>query len=130
NMIHMIRQIIDNDEKFRQILRGLNKKFYHQTVTSRQIEDYINKQSGINFDKVFEQYLTTTQIPVLESTTENGRLLYRWNNSLPGFAMPVKVYDTANNLVWIYPTEIFKKAPENVTSIKIDENFYVNTKNL
>ncbi|MEO6820798.1 MAG: M1 family metallopeptidase, partial [Ginsengibacter sp.] len=42
NMIHMIRQIIDNDEKFRQILRGLNKKFYHQTVTSRQIEDYIN----------------------------------------------------------------------------------------
>ena len=28
-----------NDEKFRNILRGLNKTFYHQTVTTKQIED-------------------------------------------------------------------------------------------
>lgn len=41
NMIHTIRQVINDDEKFRQILRGLNKTFYHQTVTTKQVEDYI-----------------------------------------------------------------------------------------
>ncbi|HEV7620485.1 MAG TPA: M1 family metallopeptidase, partial [Flavisolibacter sp.] len=29
NMMHTIRQVINNDEKFRQILRGLTKTFYH-----------------------------------------------------------------------------------------------------
>ena len=67
NLVHTIRQLINDDEKFRQILRGLNKTFYHQTVTSKQIEDYINEQSGVNFNRVYAQYLTTTKIPVLES---------------------------------------------------------------
>ncbi|HEX2683683.1 MAG TPA: M1 family metallopeptidase, partial [Ferruginibacter sp.] len=40
NMLHIIRQLVNDDEKFRQILRGLNKTFYHQTVTTRQVEDY------------------------------------------------------------------------------------------
>ncbi len=65
NMIHTIRQVINNDSLFRKILRGLNKTFYHQTVTGRQVQQYINRVSGINFDKVFQQYLQTTQVPVL-----------------------------------------------------------------
>ena len=56
NMLHTIRQVINDDEKFRQILRGLNKDFYHQTVTTKQIEDYINLKSGIDFSSVFNQY--------------------------------------------------------------------------
>ncbi|HEV2831220.1 MAG TPA: M1 family metallopeptidase, partial [Hanamia sp.] len=39
NMLHTIRQVINNDEKFRGILRGLNKTFYHQTVATKEIED-------------------------------------------------------------------------------------------
>jgi aminopeptidase N len=130
NMIHTIRQVINNDDKFREILRGLNKTFYHQTVTSRQIEDYINEKSGINFDKVFEQYLTTTQIPEIESKIVNGQLFYRWTNCIPGFEMPLKIYDSAMNPVWIYPTENFQQAPKNVNELKVDENFYVKTKTL
>ncbi len=53
NMIHTIRQVINNDEKFRQILRGLNKTFYHQTVTSKQIEDYIKQAIRHRFLKSF-----------------------------------------------------------------------------
>ena len=44
NMLHTIRQVINNDTIFRKILRGLNKTFYHQTVTTKQVEDYISKQ--------------------------------------------------------------------------------------
>ena len=72
NMMHTIRQVINDDEKFRNILRGLNKTFYHQTVTTKQIEDYISKQSGIDFSKVFDQYLRTIKIPVLEYKINNG----------------------------------------------------------
>ncbi len=38
NMIHMIRQVIHNDDLFRKIMRGLNQNFYHQTVTARDIQ--------------------------------------------------------------------------------------------
>jgi hypothetical protein len=57
NMLHTIRTVINDDEKFRQILRGLGKDFYHQTVTTKQIEDYISSKSGINFSKVLTNIL-------------------------------------------------------------------------
>ena len=66
NMLHTLRQLIENDEKWRQILRGLNSTFYHQTVTTEQIENYISQQSGIDLTEFFNQYLRTTKIPTLE----------------------------------------------------------------
>lgn len=130
NMIHMIRQIINNDEKFRSILRGLNKTFYHQTVTSKQVEDYINQKSGIDFSKVFEQYLTTTQIPKLEYKKIDGIIYYRWANCIDGFNMALKIYNAKGNLVFIHPSQKFKPVPKGVKEIKVDENFYVGTDDL
>ena len=130
NMIHAIRQIINNDEKFRNILRGLNKTFYHQTVTSKQVEDYINQQSGINFSKVFDQYLRTVQIPVLEYKKVNGQIYYRWTNCVDHFNMPLKVYNDKEKLIFIHPTPDFQKAPKSVKEIKVDQNFYVQTKDV
>ena len=63
NMLHTIRQVINDDEKWRRILRGLNQTFRHQIVTGQQVEDYISRQSGIDLSKVFQQYLTTTKMP-------------------------------------------------------------------
>jgi len=130
NMIHTIRQIINNDEKFRNILRGLNKTFYHQTVTGKQVEDYISQQSGINFSKVFEQYLTTTEIPTLEYKKVNGQIYFRWTNCVDHFNMPLKVYDEKGKLIFIHPTPVFQKAPKRLKEIKVDENFYVETKDV
>ena len=128
NMIHTIRQIINNDEKFRDILRGLNKTFYHQTVTTSQVEDYISQQAGINFSKVFDQYLRTTQVPVLEYKKEKGQIYYRWANCVDGFNMPVKIYDQNGKLIFIHPTQNFKAAPKGIADLKADENFYISTK--
>src|SRR5213075_1953958 len=66
NIMHMVREIIDNDSLFRNTLRGLTETFYHKTVDSKDIENYIIKKSGKNFSKFFDQYLRTTKIPVLE----------------------------------------------------------------
>jgi aminopeptidase N len=128
NMIHIIRQIINNDDLFRSILRGMNQTFYHQTVTTKQIEDYISKKSGIDFSKVFDQYLRTTEIPELEYKSVKGKLFYRWSNCINGFNMPVKIYNEKGNLIFIHPTQQFQEVPKGVNKIKVDENFYVGIK--
>ena len=127
NMLHTIRQVINNDTVFRNILRGLNKTFYHQTVTSKQIEDYISKKSKIDFSKVFDQYLRTIKIPTLEYSLKNGALSYRWTNVVPGFNMPLKIYNEKGNLQFIYPTEKMKELKTGIKELKVDENFYIYT---
>ena len=91
SMIHNIRHALNDDSLFRSILIGLNKDFYHQTVTSQQIEDYISKKSGINFSKVFDQYLRTIQIPklALQYDVKEKVLTYQWKNCVTGFDMPL-----------------------------------------
>jgi len=128
NMLHTIRQVIHNNGKFRNILRGLNKTFYHQTVTSKQVEDYISHQSGINFSKVFDEYLRTTMVPELQYKTVNGKIMYRWNNCVPGFNMPLEIYNDKGKLIFIHPTETFQPVPKGVKDIKVDENYFVTSK--
>ncbi|MGO4773814.1 M1 family metallopeptidase [Flavobacterium sp. W22_SRS_FK3] len=131
NMLHMIRQIINDDLKWRSILRGLNSTFYHQTVTSKQIEDYVNDQSGINFNRVFVQYLTTTQIPVLEYIFKDGFFDYHWTNCVAEFDMPVKVKLNGSE-VWLKPTAEWKS--EKITGDKINfeisKDFYVTSSDI
>ncbi len=129
NMLHSIRQVINDDEKFRQILRGLNKTFYHQTVTTKQIENYINKQSKIGFSKVFDQYLRTTQIPVLEYKIDGYKLSYRYTSCVQGFNLPLKIKFKTEQ--WIKPTEQWQTLnlyPEGDNSFTVDPNFYIKTK--
>ena len=128
NMLHTIRQIINNDDKFRNILRGLNKTFYHSTVTTSQIENYINTQSGIDFSKVFDEYLRTTKIPTLEYKIKNGSLIYKWSNVVKGFHMPVKVMLTKDVYSFIYPTENNKTLKFSGKTLDIDKRFYVESK--
>jgi hypothetical protein len=130
NMLHTIRQIVDDDEKWRMILRGLNKTFWHQTVTGAQIESYISQQAGIDLSKVFAQYLTTTKIPVLEYSTRGSTLTYKWSNVVPGFDMPVRVTLADSGYSFIHPTTSPKKAKlalKNPASFAADSNFYITT---
>ena len=132
NMLHTLRQLIDDDEKWRQILRGLNKDFYHQTVTSAQIENYLSEKSGFDLSKVFDQYLRTTKIPVFEYKLEDGNVIrYRWTNTVEGFTMPLRVFVDEEPL-WLYPTEEWKTEAANpeATTFQVDRNFYVEKKEL
>src|SRR5690554_654990 len=89
--LNMIRTIINDDVKWREILRGLNKEFYHSTVDYKDIESYISKQSGIDFSKVFSQYIQYSSIPTLEFKWENEKLYGRWISDVEGFDMPIKI---------------------------------------
>ena len=131
SMLHMMRQLVDNDEKWRGILRGLNRAFWHQTVTGAQVQDYMIKQSGIDLRPVFRQYQTTTMIPALEYKIANSKLSYRWTNVVPGFVMPVKAAVGSGSFEWLAPTASWKTMPRSVAatdSVKVDPSFYVTVK--
>jgi len=133
NMLLTIRQLVDDDARWRGILRGLNKTFWHQTVTTKQIEDYMSRAAGMNLSKVFDEYLRTTMIPTLEYKLAGQKLSYRWGNVVPGFAMPVKVTTSTGRYAWIRPTERWKSMAVKLgrpEDFSVDSTFYVNAKDV
>ena len=125
NVLHTLRQLLEDDEKWRQILRGLNREFYHQTVSTKEIEDFISDQSGIDLTEFFEQYLRSTMIPVLEYRFEKGEIEYRYTQVVPGFDMPVRIF-LGEKAHWLYPTSAWKKEKiEGVESMAVDKNIYI-----
>lgn len=128
SMIHTIRQIINNDTTFRSILRGLNKTFYHQTVTTQQVQQYINRKAGRDFSKVYDQYLRTITIPKFEYKIDNGVLHYRWVSEVKGFNMPLKVTLSDDTYGFIYPTQTWKTTKlklSDAAKFAVDKNFYI-----
>ena len=95
NILHTIRHIINDDEKWRSILRGLNQEFRLQTVTTKQIEDYISREAGVDLSNVFNQYLRTKDIPTLVYQIKGNTLRYRYENVIEDFDMPIRI--TLNN---------------------------------
>lgn len=122
NLIHTIRQVINNDEKFRQILRGLNKDFYHQTVTTQQVEDYFIQKSGIDLKSIFDQYLRTVKIPTLEYKQNGNQLTYRWTNVVPDFKLPIRLADEQE----LKPTEQWQTTTlKSDKPVEFNKNYYV-----
>ena len=129
NMLHTLRQLIEDDEKWRQILRGLNSTFYHLTVTTQEIEEYLSQQTEIDLTEFFNQYLRDTRIPTLEYEIKNNQLKYRWINIVDGFDMPVQItLDTKAQ--WLYPKSKWQSIPIESDHIKIDSDFYIKHKQI
>jgi len=129
NMLHTLRQLVGDDEKWRMMLRGLNKEFYHQTVTSDQLEHYLATQYGADLRPFFNQYLRDTKIPVLEYKTNGSKLSYRWANTVANFTMPVEV--TVNEKAQtLTPTESWQTMTLDgpVKTLEVDVDYYVESK--
>jgi aminopeptidase N len=129
NMLHTLRQLVDSDAKWRSILRKMNKTFYHQTVTTQQIENFLSIETGFNLKPFFNQYLRDIRIPTLEYSIKNKTLNYRWINVVDDFKMPIRVSINQEER-WIYPSEKLKKLDLELknSEISIDPNFYIYTK--
>lgn len=155
NLLHTLRQLINNDEKWREILRGLGKAFYHKTVNTQQVEQYISEQTGQDFSLIFEQYLRDNRVPILEyyiagevkvsgegtgageetigvtqesqTQSSNTKVLHiRYRNCRDDFTMPIKVM--VNGIEkWLTPTTQFSQIEldQPIESVVVDSNFYV-----
>lgn len=126
NMLHTIRQLVNNDEKWRGILRGMNKTFYHQTVEGKQIEAFMSQQSGMNLQPVFDQYLRDTRLPTLEYRIKGKTLEYRWTNCVAGFDMPLEVcLDDNGSTQRLKPTTAWQKMTTAGKTLTADADYYV-----
>jgi aminopeptidase N len=124
NLLHTIRQITNNDELWRETLRGINKKFYHQTVSSRQVENFISESIGFDLKYIFNQYLRDVRIPKFEFKIDDNGLNYRWTNTIDNFNMPLDI--TLNGeKTRLYPGNDWKTYRTKVEDIKVDRNFYI-----
>ena len=128
NMLHTLRQLVDDDDKWRDILRGLNKEFYHQTVTTNQIESYLSTTTEIDLASFFNQYLRDTRIPTLEyEMIDKNKLRYRYIDIVKDFEMPIRIHvdDTSE---WIQPKASWQTIDSVDKSWTVDKNFYIVTK--
>ena len=106
NVLHTLRQLVGDDDKWREILRGLNKQFYHQTVSSQDIESYIASSSGLTLDAFFDQYLRDARMPIFQYKIEGGnqkKLSFRWSECIDNFDMRLKIKYN-DKVIYVYPT--------------------------
>jgi len=126
NILHTLRQIINDDKKWRSILRGLNSEFYHQQVSTQQIEDYLSKHSGFDLKVFFDQYLRTTKIPALEYQIKGNKVTYRFKNAVKNLKFPIKVWIN-HKPTWLDASTKLNTylSEEKIKSFKLDKNFYI-----
>ena len=128
NMLHTIRQIVNDDDKWRSILQGLQRDFWHQTVTSQQVESYISQKSGVDLSKVFDQYLRTTMVPRFQYKINGNKLTFKWDNVVENFDMPLRVALNGKTVL-LKPTTVEQTfdSSEAIKEVIVDRNFYVET---
>jgi len=127
-IMYMIRQMTNDDEKFRLMMRGLSKEFYHQVVTTKQVEDFISAHTGLDLHAFFNQYLRTTKIPELEYAIIDKELSYRFNNVVEGFTLPIAAR-SGNRNITLNPTTGWQKLKwKGGNNIKFSKDLLITVK--
>ncbi|PKA83886.1 peptidase M1-like protein [Ulvibacter sp. MAR_2010_11] len=128
NILHTLRQLLEDDEKWRDILVGLNKNFYHQTVSSKQVEESISKETGIDLTEFWEQYLRTTMIPLVKYRVNGKSLQFRYEEVIEKFDMPVIAIVNGKE-EWIFPIAEWrtKEFSEPIKTVEIKRDFFVDS---
>lgn len=135
-VLNTLRSVINNDSLWFSILSGIQKKYYHKTVDGVDIFNYINEQTGKDYNYFFEQYFRRISVPELISiVTKKGtetNIRYRWKTDVPDFRMPVKVTTSKDKFEFIYPTTKWKSLTVKglePSDFKVAENlFYLKTR--
>ena len=132
NMIHYMRQLFKDDNKFRLAMRSMNDSFYHKTVTYNDILSFWNSRAGRDLSPLFKQYLTTTRIPILEYKFKGNKLQYRWANCIKGYNIPVKIMINKTTEQWLEAGTVWKNIKLSVPILEIEmhPDFYANVKEM
>lgn len=131
SVVHMVRHIM-GDAPFKAMLLEMQRKYRHKVVTSAEIEAFMDSCSAEDLRPLFDQYLRSTKVPVLEWGVKDKQLVARWTNCIPGFTMRVglvineRPVDTTIGTEWrTLSTGKVKKA-----GVQIDRNWYATARKL
>ena len=124
NMLNTLRSIVNDDNAWRGMLRALGEQFYHETVTTAELEAYMAEYLDLDLDAFFNQYLRDKRLPTLEYYFKDGRINYRWVNTIDTFDMPLDI--TLNGASQrITPTSRWSSIETLGTELNIDPNYYI-----
>lgn len=134
NMLHTLRQWVGNDIKWRELLRSLNSAFYHQTVDSKQIEDFISQQTNLILRGFFDQYLRDTRIPKFVYRINGNKVEFKWAETNAAFNLPVNI-STDEGKSWMIVEPLTDKwmrikAKKGVNQLIMDDDYYVQVEKL
>ncbi|GAL76437.1 peptidase M1 family protein [Nonlabens ulvanivorans] len=129
NMIHTLRMLVNDKDQWRRILRDMNKVFYHSTVSTQDIEDFLSQSIGKDLEGFFNQYLRNTKIPKLVLKKKKNKLSYHWENIVDNFKLPIRIV-IDDEIVLINPTASKQvlKLPSDKSVIQTDPAYYVEYK--
>jgi len=135
-VLNTLRSVIDNDDLWFSILKGIQQTFKYQTVTADDIFGYINKRTGNDYTYFFDQYLKYPKIPELIAVvTKKGdsvTAMVRWSADVMDFRMPIRVTTSKDKYEFIHPTttwQTIKLGDMRPEDFKIEKDrFYVNFK--
>jgi aminopeptidase N len=125
-IVHMLREMVNDDEKFRAYLRSLNRVFYHQNIYSHQLEKFTSDYFKTDYSKFFDQYLRFATIPVLEYRVVENKIEYRLTANVPELELRLRL---SSQNTWIIAGTAWKTiALSGTPGIGIDPNFLVEVK--
>jgi len=132
NMIHYMRQLFKDDNKFRLAMRSMNDSFYHKTVAYNDILSFWSSKAGRDLSPLFKQYLTTTRIPILEYKYKGNKLQYRWANCIKGYNIPVKILINKTTEQWLEANTGWRNITLSVpiSEIEMHPDFYATTEKI
>jgi aminopeptidase N len=131
-MLHTLRNILDNDDKWFSILRNIQERFQYRTISSKVLTTYIGHLAGRDLSWFFDQYLRYPSPPVLllqiKIVGTSLKINYKWQADRPGFCMPVKWTTSKDSFGFAYPTtdwQTMELKGMKRSDFKVDtDNFY------
>lgn len=130
NLLHTLRNVIDNDDLWFAIIKGIATDFKIQNISTRELIEYVNQKAGQDFTYFFQQYLYHKLPPTLvyKIEEENGQsvLAYKWKADIDNFSMPIQIQTNNKTLKMLKPTPQWQKInvelPDN--QLKLKKNAY------
>lgn len=127
--LHTLRNILNDDKLFFDILKAYYLKYQYSNVTTRDFMNIVNEMTQKNYDWFFNQYLYSRVSPQLEwyseynYSTDETILKYKWNNVGNEFKLPV-VVETDYGKTTIYPSSELQQVKfSRAVDVKINPNF-------
>ncbi len=106
-MLHSIRNTIDDDAIWFDLLKAVFQQFKYKTVSSEEIINYLDSETDFNLKQIFNNYLNNPEPPELlvriKQKKEDVQIKYAWRKVKKDFNMPVNML-YGNEVIRINPT--------------------------
>ncbi|WP_304136986.1 M1 family metallopeptidase [Mesonia mobilis] len=129
NMINTLRFVINDDEKWWNILNNFTSEFKHTTTDTESVVAFFEAETGLELTPFFDQYLRYTKLPQLQFKKEKNVISYRWKTDVENFEIPVELSNDAEE-IRIYPTNKWQELDQEISTKHLKVNlkkFYITT---